>query len=137
MQTVAPAQVEHEEHHPSTRFYWGVGAVMFVITCVEVALYYAADPSKPQPVALEVTLYALSAVKFAGVVAFFMHLRFDNKLFTAFFVAGLILAASTILAVLALVGAFGAGSVHEGEAPPAAVAPAAGGPAPAAAPATH
>lgn len=112
MQTATPVHTAHaEEHHPDNAFYWKVGAVLFIITVVEVALYYLVDPSVHQPTWTEITLYTLSAIKFIGVVAFFMHLKFDSKLFTAFFVGGLILAMSTILAILALVGAFGGGSV--------------------------
>ena len=47
-------------------------------------------------------LLALSAVKFAMVVAFFMHLRFDHPLFRAVFSAGLILAVSISLSLLLL-----------------------------------
>jgi cytochrome c oxidase subunit 4 len=36
-------------------------------------------------------LLGLSALKFIGVVAFFMHLRFDNRLFTYFFASAMII----------------------------------------------
>lgn len=139
MQTTAPMHAAHaEEHHPSTSFYWKVGAVLFVITAIEVALYYIVDPHVLMPAWAELTLYAFSTVKFIGVVAYFMHLYFDSKLFTAFFVTGLILAASTILAILSLVGAFGKGSVPGYGAEPRVVPPATAPAAPgAAAPATQ
>ncbi len=123
MQTVAPLHDEHEDqHHPSTSFYVKVGAALFAVTAVEVALFYVPG------IDFTILLYVLSAIKFAAVVAYFMHLWFDNKLFTVFFVASMILAASIITAIMALLGGFGPGSV-----PP----PGSGGAhAPAAAPAT-
>ncbi|MCX6023699.1 MAG: cytochrome C oxidase subunit IV family protein [Chloroflexi bacterium] len=126
MQTVAPLHDEHEgPHHPSTSFYVKVGAALFAVTAIEVALFYV------HAVDLTIVLYALSAIKFAAVVAYFMHLWFDNKLFTVFFVASMILAASVITAVMALMGGFGHGSVPppgSGGAHAPAAAPAQGAP---------
>ena len=44
----------------------------------------------------------LSALKFAIVVAFYMHLKYDHKLFRALFTGPLIIAMSTLLALFAL-----------------------------------
>ena len=41
-------------------------------------------------------------MKFVLVVAFFMHLRFDNKLFTWIFGAGFVIGVAVFLAILAL-----------------------------------
>ena len=46
----------------------------------------------------------MSAVKFAIVVAFYMHLKYDHKLFRALFTGPLFIAASTLLALLFLFG---------------------------------
>ena len=48
----------------------------------------------------------LSIGKFAIVVMYYMHLKFDSKLFTYVFLAGLILAAVVILWLMALFGWF-------------------------------
>jgi len=45
-------------------------------------------------------LLIMMVVKFAMVAMFFMHLKFDNKLFSWVFVAGLILALVVYVAML-------------------------------------
>ena len=47
-------------------------------------------------------LIVLSALKFALVAMFFMHLKFDNRLFTSLFVGGLILAGGLLISLLVL-----------------------------------
>lgn len=46
-------------------------------------------------------LLGLMAIKFWVVVSFFMHLRFDNKLFSWLFYSGLFLACGVYIAALA------------------------------------
>jgi cytochrome c oxidase subunit 4 len=46
----------------------------------------------------------MSAVKFAIVVAYYMHLKYDNRLFVALFVGPLFIAMFTITALLLLFG---------------------------------
>ena len=86
------------EPHASVGFYWMIGAVLAVITAVEVAVFYipALDP------VLVPVLLVLSAVKFAMVVMFFMHLRFDSKVYTGLFLAGLLLATFMVTALVVL-----------------------------------
>lgn len=74
--------------HPSALEYLQIGAVLSVITAVEVGLYYI-DMSHNL---LVVLLLVLSAVKFSLVVLWFMHLKFDNRLFSQFFAGGFLLA---------------------------------------------
>ncbi|MSQ32758.1 MAG: cytochrome C oxidase subunit IV, partial [Dehalococcoidia bacterium] len=71
----APAE---EHSHPSPGRYVFIGAVLTIITGIEVAIYGLNGLGKGLPI----LLIALSAVKFFVVVAFFMHLKFDAKLFT-------------------------------------------------------
>jgi cytochrome c oxidase subunit 4 len=52
------------------------------------------------------TLLLLSAIKFGMVVLWFMHLRFDSRLFGRLFVAGLALALSLFIVVLLTFGVF-------------------------------
>ncbi len=49
-------------------------------------------------------LLTLSAVKFGLVAMFYMHLKFDHRLFSWLFVVPMIIAAFVILALLKLFG---------------------------------
>lgn len=92
-----------EEHtHPSPARYVFIGAVLTVITGIEVAIYGLRGLGKGLPI----LLIALSAVKFFVVVAFFMHLKFDAKLFAWMFAGGMAIAASIMLALIGLFNAF-------------------------------
>ena len=91
-----------QEHHPGASEYFVIAAILGVITAAEVGVYYM---QALRPV-LVPTLIVLSTVKFALVIMYYMHLKFDHKLFTAFFLAGLFIAGSTILALMALFNAF-------------------------------
>lgn len=97
-ETATPHPVEHA--HPGAREYIVIAIILTVITAVEVAVFYI--PSmKPMLVPV---LLTLSAVKFSLVVAFYMHLKFDARLFTWLFVIGILLATFVILALLKLFG---------------------------------
>jgi cytochrome c oxidase subunit 4 len=48
----------------------------------------------------------MSILKFALVVAFFMHLYYDSKLLTALFVGPLTIACAIILSLMALFGSY-------------------------------
>src|SRR4051812_32430741 len=86
------------EHHPSPKTYLSIAVTLAAITLLEVWIFYQ-GLSKG---ALAAVLLTLSAVKFALVVMFYMHLKFDNKLFTSLFAGGLAIAASMMMALLAL-----------------------------------
>ena len=90
--------VEHA--HPGAREYLGIAVVLTVITAIEVAVFYI--PSLKSM--LVPTLLTLSAVKFALVAMFYMHLKFDSRIFSWLFVVPMILAAVVILALLKLFG---------------------------------
>ena len=87
--------------HPTPATYIKIAALLTVITAVEVWIFYI-DSIKD---ALVPIFIVLSTVKFALVAMFYMHLKFDERLFSGLFVAGLILAASLIIALMALSGA--------------------------------
>jgi len=91
----------HLESHASSRFYIIIGVVLAIITGIEVALYYV--PFGPALSKLLVpTLLVLSAAKFVGVVGYYMHLKFDNHLFTILFVMGLLLGTFEVGALMVL-----------------------------------
>ncbi len=48
------------------------------------------------------TLLVMSAVKFTVVVMFYMHLKYDHKIFRALFTGPLVIAACTLIAFLLL-----------------------------------
>ena len=98
----APTEVTaHDEGHPSPSQYIMVGLILGVVTAVEVAVYYVDALSG----ALLGILMVLSAMKFVLVVLWFMHLRFDNKLFSILFATGLVLAVLLFVVVLSTLGA--------------------------------
>ena len=53
-------------------------------------------------------LLTMSAVKFAIVVMFYMHLKYDHKLFRALFTGPLIIAMTTLIALMFLFSKIGA-----------------------------
>ncbi len=91
-----------EHGHPGPKEYVVVAIILAVITSIEVAIYYIPEHFPPFGPLLAPSLLVLSALKFTAVVGWFMHLKFDNRLFTALFVGGLALAATLLIALLAL-----------------------------------
>ena len=88
----------HSDHHPGPRQYVVVGGVLAALTGLEVGAFFLNLTS-----ALVVfILLALTAAKFVLVVAFFMHLRFDNRLFLWLFVFPVVVMISTMVALMAL-----------------------------------
>ena len=87
-------------HHPSGWTYVKVGALLTIITAVEVWLYYI--PAAVASPLFNPTMLAMSAAKFAIVVMFYMHLKYDHKIFRALFTGPLIVAAITVVAFLFL-----------------------------------
>ena len=92
----------HDEHHPSDAQYWKIGALLGVITLAEVSTYFITDPPYDHELAplLIGSLIFMMVLKFIVIGAYFMHLKFDNRLFRNVFVAGLVLAVGVYLAVL-------------------------------------
>lgn len=86
------------ETHASVGFYWMIGAILAVITGLEVAIFYIPAIGGM----LVPSLLTLSAAKFVLVVMFFMHLKFDSKVFTGLFLAGLSLAVFMIVGLVVL-----------------------------------
>ena len=101
------ANVDHaamgiEKEHPTWSTYWKVALILTLITALEVWIYYI--PSFVASRAFVPVLLILSAVKFATVVLFYMHLRYDHRLFRVLFTGPLIIAMTTIVALLFLFG---------------------------------
>lgn len=102
MSTTPHAQ-EHQEDahrvidHPTPRKYVFVAVVLAIVTLAEVVIYYItalADFLVP-------FLVFFSVIKFALVGLYFMHLKFDSRVFRRFFLVGVVLAIFVFFVVLA------------------------------------
>jgi cytochrome c oxidase subunit 4 len=90
--------VEHP--HPTAGTYIRVAVILTLLTVIEVGVFYV--PAF-HPV-LAPVLLSLSAVKFAIVVMFYMHLKMDSKFFTLLFGGPLLLAGVVMLGLMFLFG---------------------------------
>jgi cytochrome c oxidase subunit 4 len=88
------AHDDAHEHKPNS-FYIKVAAALAIVTAVEVGLYYLDLGKLYLPV-----LLVLMIIKFVTVVSLFMHLKFDNKIFSWLFYSGLGLAIFVYIAAL-------------------------------------
>lgn len=102
-QSHAPEPHAEERGHATVATYIRVAVVLGIVTAIEIAALYIPGLSTAILVPF---LIILSILKFALVVAFFMHLRYDSKLLTALFVGPLMIACAIILALMALFSAF-------------------------------
>lgn len=100
----AVAQEPELAAHPGPRQYVYVAIWLALATAIEVAWYYADVPHA----LFAALLLVLAFVKFSLVVLWFMHLRFDSRIFRRLFVAGLLLAISVYVIVLVIFGALNA-----------------------------
>ena len=85
-----------DHDHPSDNKYMQIAAILAVLTALEVATYFVNMPGA----VLVPALMVMMVVKFFLVAAWFMHLRFDSRMFTRFFVTGLVLATTVYLITL-------------------------------------
>jgi cytochrome c oxidase subunit 4 len=93
----APPHDPAAHHHPGDLLYIQIAIILAAITAVEVLTYFVDFGPLQTP-----ALLIMMAVKFAMVAMFFMHLKFDNKLFSWVFVAGLVLAVLVYIAMLTM-----------------------------------
>ncbi len=97
--TLGSGSPESEAHtHADWKFYVTIALVLTVITAAEVAVFYIPGL---RPVLVPI-LVILSGAKFALVVMFYMHLRFDSPIFSGVFVAPFTLAILVVLALIIL-----------------------------------
>ena len=87
----------HDEHgeHASDLQYVQIAVILALITAAEVATYFVDLGAWLWP-----TLMVMMVAKFAIVVMYFMHLKFDDKLLSWVFIAGLALAVGVYVATL-------------------------------------
>lgn len=105
----SPAPGSHAPHagaaghgHASIATYVRVAVVLTVVTALEFACIYI---GAVRPVLVPILL-VLSALKFALVVLFFMHLRYDSRVLATLFAGPLVIAAGIGIALMTLSGAF-------------------------------
>ncbi len=96
------AMGEVHEHPTWTQYRW-VALILTLITAVEVWIYYT--PFKDSPLFVP-SLLIMSVVKFAIVVLFYMHLKYDHTVFKALFTGPLLIAITTVLALMLVFGKF-------------------------------
>ena len=94
---------QHDSVHPSPVRYIQIAVILTLITAFEVAIYYVEAISKEAFIAI---FLGMSVVKFIIVAMFYMHLKFDSRLLTWLFVAGLVLATFILVTLGALFGIF-------------------------------
>jgi azurin len=103
-------ETEHTTHHPSFNQYVLIAIILFAITIVEFLLIWDGAGIVDHLGASKIPLLVfLSAVKFAIVIMFYMHLKFDNRLLGSIFIAGLLLAFLVGIALMGLFVGFGGG----------------------------
>jgi cytochrome c oxidase subunit 4 len=91
----------HERAHPGPGEYIKIAVILAIVTIIEVGAYYVTQI--PDGV-LAASLLVMMVVKFCLVALWFMHLRFDSRLFRRLFVGGLILALAIYTIVLLTFG---------------------------------
>jgi cytochrome c oxidase subunit 4 len=80
----ADAVDEHGGHHPTPAEYVRIALILAALTALEVSTYYYDFGAAGIPL-----LIVLMVIKFIMVASFFMHLRYDTKLFGRFMYTGL------------------------------------------------
>ena len=88
--------------HATIGTYVKVAIILTVVTALEFSVIYIRALT---PILVPLLL-VLSLGKFALVILFFMHLRYDTRVLSALFVGPLLLATGIVVALMTLGGAF-------------------------------
>jgi cytochrome c oxidase subunit IV len=91
----------HGHAHPDWSTYKWVALILTVITVLEVWIFYT--PFAEHRLFVP-SLLMMSAAKFLIVVMFYMHLKYDAKLFRALFTGPLLIAVIVIISLMFLFG---------------------------------
>lgn len=86
-----PTLHEHEGPHPN---YWFVGIVLSVLTVLELAVTsnYATRLLNLPDIATNTALLFFAVAKALFVVGYYMHLKFDSRVYSTLFVTGILFA---------------------------------------------
>jgi len=85
--------------HPTPMTYFAVAMILSFMTAIEVVVFYFTWLGAW----IIAVLALLSGAKFALVAMFYMHLKYEHRLFSVLFVTGLVL---SVLVTFALLGLF-------------------------------
>lgn len=101
----------HQSRHPTLKQYVAIAIFLFVVTLIEFVIILPPDgflgiPRYAGAGWTIAPLAILSAIKFAAVIFFYMHLKFDNPLLTWVFLGGLALGFAVVFALIGLFGTF-------------------------------
>ena len=96
MSTSTEQQQSDHEHGMSDAGYIKIALILAAITALEVSTYYVDFGPLFMP-----SLIIMMVVKFVMVVSYFMHLKFDSKIFSFLFYTGLGLALFVYITALA------------------------------------
>lgn len=97
---MTPARAEG--HHAGVGTYLKVAAILAGVTALEFAAIYIRALT---PIVVPLLL-VMSAAKFALVVLFFMHLRYESRVLSMLFGGPLLVATGLVIAITTLTGAF-------------------------------
>jgi cytochrome c oxidase subunit IV len=98
-------EIAHDQHaHPVDHrgTYWKICITLVILTVLEVGLYWMETQHWVSGVLAATLILLLSALKFALVVMFYMHLKYDSKVFTGIFLFPFALGALVIMALFVL-----------------------------------
>jgi cytochrome c oxidase subunit IV len=88
--------------HPTVATYLKIAIILSIVTALEFSSIYI---RRLTPILVPLLL-VMSAAKFALVVLFFMHLRYDTRALSVIFVGSLIIASTIAVALMTLPGEF-------------------------------
>jgi cytochrome c oxidase subunit IV len=95
---VGHAHIAEEHAHPQAPTYIVVAIILTILTAFEIGVFYAPFLQ----VILVPLLIILAIFKFILVAAFYMHLHFDSRVFSALFIFPLGLATLIVLSLMLL-----------------------------------
>ena len=96
MSAATEQHTESHDHGMTDAGYIKIALMLAAITALEVSTYYIDFGPLFLP-----SLLIMMVVKFVMVVSYFMHLKFDNKIFSFLFYVGLALALFCYIVALA------------------------------------
>jgi cytochrome c oxidase subunit 4 len=91
-----------QPQHATVGTYLKVAAILTIVTALEVGVIYI---RRLAPVIVPLLL-VMAIAKFALVVLFFMHLRYDRRVLAAVFVGPILIAVLVAVALMTLPGDF-------------------------------
>jgi len=99
-ETDADPGEDHSHDHPPDWAYIKIALILGVLTAVETFTYF--ETVLDWGAFLIPSLLFMMVIKFWLVATWFMHLKFDNSIFSRMFVVGLVLAVGVYVIALAM-----------------------------------